>query len=343
MSHAVGWGVGGTKSWAQQKKMAKKWALLVLFMVLAVGLLGASVSDGSATPSEAHARFGVAGGILHGPDGIEIHIPANALTTEARIQVARGGRVAPKLPPQWSAMTAVYDITPHVEPFNLPVDLSVPFDVTTKSANTQVALAIASPEGGWELLPTVVTDGVAKSATTHFSRVMVVQLVEAFSTVELMSSVPVQHSPFHVLHVTAPLSLELIAKSHTLPGWENYCATVSHRLRVTRWGRVGSTEWAAMQVLQDTTQTALATDGTTTQFKLAIDATHNGLLELTFNSNCLELVHPIAGSPGPTVGGSGKVATVYVDIPQSAAMHTATRQTVHLSAASSRSKTEAHS
>ena len=137
-------------------------------MVIAIALTGCGgdVKDGaSATPpASTKASVGAEGGTVNGPDGVQVVIPAGALSNPTVIGIARSAAGAPATLPDDYAATAsmpTYEFTPHDLVFNTPVTIRMP----TSGSATSTEVLMASPGEDWQ-----VTDARISGAFAEFQR-----------------------------------------------------------------------------------------------------------------------------------------------------------------------------
>jgi hypothetical protein len=104
------------------------------------------------------AVIGPQGGTVDGPDGVQVVIPAGALTQPTTIGIARSSAGAPSpLPADNPPAGAIYEFTPHDLVFNAPVTLRMPVPANAVGAE----VFMASPGEDWQVNDAVVTAGVA--------------------------------------------------------------------------------------------------------------------------------------------------------------------------------------
>ncbi len=149
----------------------------VAFMAMALSACGgddavdvtaappASTPPIAAPPSSVTAVIGAEGGTVNGPDGVQVIIPAGALTQPTTIGIARGSIGAPALPTDNPPVGSAYEFTPHDLVFNAPVTLRMP--VLAGAVGNE--LFMASPGEDWQVVETVVTAGVAEWQRNTFS------------------------------------------------------------------------------------------------------------------------------------------------------------------------------
>lgn len=144
------------------RAVATRWIARALATAL-LGLLGACGGSDPAVvsaPSEASATIGAAGGTLDGPDGVQLVVPAGALTQDTSLRIARSTIGAPAAPDGYSASTPAYEFTPHGLEFRLPVTIRMPFSPPASAAATDIF--VANPGEDWRAMQATVTNGVAE-------------------------------------------------------------------------------------------------------------------------------------------------------------------------------------
>ncbi len=113
----------------------------------------------------ATATIGASGGTLTGPDGVQVQIPAGALTQDTSISIARAGAGAPAAPSANLTAERVYEFTPHALVFAAPVTIRLPVPAAVQDP---VAL-IASADGDWMDVGAQIESGVAVMERNSFS------------------------------------------------------------------------------------------------------------------------------------------------------------------------------
>jgi uncharacterized delta-60 repeat protein len=86
-------------------------------------------------PSPPGTLIGASGGVVNGPRGSRVTIPAGALTTETRILIEEVSTGAPALPAGYAVSGAAFALTPHGTTFAAPVTISLPFDPSSVPDN----------------------------------------------------------------------------------------------------------------------------------------------------------------------------------------------------------------
>ena len=122
---------------------------------LVAGLVLLSACGGSSPEAPAastgSATISAAGGVVDGPDGVKLTVPAAALADATTIRIARDSRGAPDLGGA-RLITPIYAVTPHGTEFAESARLSIPFDPANVTPGTQPILLKARPGGGWTAL-----------------------------------------------------------------------------------------------------------------------------------------------------------------------------------------------
>jgi hypothetical protein len=134
---------------------------LLLGGILAVVLAGCGDDDDDpARSSSASATIGPAGGTINGPDGVQMVVPAGALTEDTTLTIARVKAGAPAGPAGYSATTPIYEFTPHGQVFARPVTLRMPYTAPAGADDARVFMA--SPDDDWQAQEATVNDGMAE-------------------------------------------------------------------------------------------------------------------------------------------------------------------------------------
>lgn len=108
-------------------------------------------------------KIGPAGGIVDGPEGTELRVPAGALSEETAIgiAVAEVGEYPPQ-PAAYNFSGKVYSFTPHGLRFLSPVIVGVP-------AGSGTTVLHAAPNGSWAPLASQVDGDLLEVSVTSFS------------------------------------------------------------------------------------------------------------------------------------------------------------------------------
>jgi photosystem II stability/assembly factor-like uncharacterized protein len=139
--------------------------------LLAATLTGCSSSDPAAPPpTSASATVGTAGGQVSLPDGAAITVPAGALGSPVQVGLARDATGAPPLLAGFTALSDVYQFTPHGTAFDLPVSLALPFDAGRLPPGAAPQFMLAEQGGPWTILSgTSVQSGRLVAPSLNFS------------------------------------------------------------------------------------------------------------------------------------------------------------------------------
>jgi hypothetical protein len=135
-------------------------AVSVLAVALAAGCGGSSDS-----PSAVRTEIGAAGGTVVGPDGVQVFVPAGALSQPVTIGIARDGGGAPgETPADHPRASAIYEFTPHGLVFQKPVTIRMP-----APAGGAGPVFMAESAGAWEYQGAQVSDGTVSWQRNSFS------------------------------------------------------------------------------------------------------------------------------------------------------------------------------
>ncbi len=150
--------------------------LASLTLALVAGCGGGDTAAPPAGPPAAPAAvvIGSAGGIVNGPDGVTLDVPAGALATDTSLQiVATDAAGSLPLPGGIAVDPRMYALLPHGTLFSVPVTLTLP-RVAGEPDDGRSLLKTNAAGSAWEQLVTVT------SATTHSA------LITGFSVVGRM-------------------------------------------------------------------------------------------------------------------------------------------------------------
>ncbi|HEY8905500.1 MAG TPA: beta-propeller fold lactonase family protein [Rhodoferax sp.] len=134
-----------------------RW-VLAWFAACIVFSLGLSACGGNDAPTSATASIGAAGGTLTGPDGVQVVVPAGALTQATTISIARSATGAPTTTTVANQAGTIYEFLPHGLLFNKPVTIRMP--VPSGALGTNILMA--SPGEDWQLSDATVVNGMAE-------------------------------------------------------------------------------------------------------------------------------------------------------------------------------------
>jgi sugar lactone lactonase YvrE len=132
-----------------------------LLAIAAAVLLAACGGEDSVPPppppAVGSATLDAAGGMVNGPDGVQLVVPPEALSAPVTIRIARNVPGAPALPAE-AGQAHTYEITPHDLAFALPVQVRLPLAV---QAGANPVVMSAAPGGTWAAVPATFSGGVA--------------------------------------------------------------------------------------------------------------------------------------------------------------------------------------
>jgi len=120
---------------------------------------GSSGPPAAPPPSVGQATVGAAGGVIQGPDGVEVAIAEGVLSQDTTVRVARDSAGAPEVG-GLRLLSPIYQLTPHGLQFDAPARVSIPFDPTALRSGTAPVIVRAQAGGSaWELLASDVVGG----------------------------------------------------------------------------------------------------------------------------------------------------------------------------------------
>lgn len=145
------------------KKIRLVWACIGLILLQACG--GTTPPEAVNTPTMVSTVIGPLGGTVTGPDGVQVVIPAGALSKSTTIGIAKSSVGAPSVPAGYPPVGAVYEFTPHDIVFTVPVTIRMP--VPSGASGTGVFMASAGET--WGLKDTYNNLGMAEFERNSFS------------------------------------------------------------------------------------------------------------------------------------------------------------------------------
>jgi uncharacterized delta-60 repeat protein len=102
-------------------------------------------------PAIPAGTIGAAGGMVAGPSGSQVVIPAGALTQDVVINIAANGAGAPPLPSNMVAAGQTFALTPHGTSFATPATVTIPFDpALIPPGETPLLYKTNAAQTGWE-------------------------------------------------------------------------------------------------------------------------------------------------------------------------------------------------
>lgn len=142
-----------------------RWTAFICALCLAL-FLTACGGGSNTVNGPVSAIIGADGGTIVGPDGVQLVVPPGALEGNVTITVARSRAGAPALPPGVSPSVPIYEITPHGQQFNVPVQVKIP--AGSAAAADMIAL-VANPGGAWSTLAYTLDGGFMVMKRTSLS------------------------------------------------------------------------------------------------------------------------------------------------------------------------------
>jgi len=137
---------------AQCKPVRIRARLLALAAAALVAACGGDVSaPPPPPPAVGSSTLGAAGGIVDGPDGTRLVVPADAVATSTTFRIARTAAGAPELT-GLNAASPVYEVTPHDTPFGTSALFSLPLSAAQVPAGATPVLLKASPGQPWRVM-----------------------------------------------------------------------------------------------------------------------------------------------------------------------------------------------
>ncbi len=184
---------------------ALTWGAACIFLALWVSACGGG--DVALPVTSVTATIGPAGGTVTGPDGVQVIIPAGALSQPTTIGIARTTAGAPPIPEAYQGGGYVYELTPHGLTFNELVTVRAPVPAGT----TTPLIFMASVGEGWKLLDSQMVNGMAEWQRNSFSYMRAAGL--CLVPVSMMNDPNWCVSPVSYARVTATPSGALVQTS----------------------------------------------------------------------------------------------------------------------------------
>ncbi len=150
--------------------MTSKRSLIGVFTLFVAAIVTGCGGGGDDPPpaaaTSASAVIGPAGGTLTGPDGVQVVVPAGALSGNTTIGIARNATGAPAPLQEGNAPAgSIYEFTPHDVVFNIPVTIRIP--VPANAASSEVFMA--SLGGDWMVNSATLNGAYAEWQRNSFS------------------------------------------------------------------------------------------------------------------------------------------------------------------------------
>ena len=139
-------------------------------MALALTGCGGDVKDGAATtpPASTTATVGVDGGTVNGPDGVQVVIPAGALSKATEVGISNDGSAATEIG-GIKPISKVIAVTPHGTEFAESVRINLPFNPADVGAGGQPVIIKSQPGGTWTALQSEVVGSMVSADISGFS------------------------------------------------------------------------------------------------------------------------------------------------------------------------------
>lgn len=282
-----------------------------------LALLGAC-GGGGEPPSEASAVIGAAGGTLEGPDGVQLVVPAGALTQDTTLRIARTGAGAPVLPDGYASSTPSYEFTPHGLSFNAPVTIRMPYG--TPAGAEHADLFMASPGEDWRAMQATLANGKAEwqrlsfSYTAGLACAIPANNTDPYVCVWPRLGVPLSATPAQALvrnSAYSTLSHSTVSGATTLRFTLNYSAArdcADARVRILRRNNgVGAVSTLLDQAVSPAQQDDKRAGGTLT-FDLPLTQADNGSAWFGVSFSCVR--------PGRSRTTDGYAHVVAIAIPE---------------------------
>lgn len=142
--------------------------------VMALALTGCgggrdSESAGSpAAPASTTALISVEGGTVNGPDGVQVVIPAGALSKQTEVGISNDGSGATEIG-GIKPISKVIAVTPHGTEFAESVRINLPFNPADVGAGGQPVIIKSQPGGTWSALQSEVVGSMVSADISGFS------------------------------------------------------------------------------------------------------------------------------------------------------------------------------
>ena len=144
--------------------------------------LAAHFFDGGATVVQLRAKQLASGALLElaealvsrgRPYGAQIIVPAGALAVPTTIGITRDSSNSPDFAvPDFDAVGATFELTPHGQAFSVPVTVRIPFDPAQVPNDSDPTLYKAEVAGAFGSLSTTVNGNFLEATVTSFSWVL---------------------------------------------------------------------------------------------------------------------------------------------------------------------------
>lgn len=135
-------------------------------VITAADIVAAKARAGAAVeppPAPDATTVGPTGGVVTGPDGVQVVIPGNAVTAPVTFRVARDSTGAPELA-GINAVSPVYAVMPHGQAFETAALLSIPLSAAQIPPGATPVMLKAELGGNWQVVPNVSADPLKMAA-----------------------------------------------------------------------------------------------------------------------------------------------------------------------------------
>jgi uncharacterized delta-60 repeat protein len=147
-------------------------ALTCIFLALAACGGGGDGGGGVNPPAPPPPQTGIgaAGGVVTGPGGAKVEIPAGALAANTDIKIEQSNSGSPGLPAGFMALGSMFAFTPHGTTFAVPVVISLPFDPSLLPSGATPVLYKTNAQNQWEPVANAIfASGTVTAEITSFS------------------------------------------------------------------------------------------------------------------------------------------------------------------------------
>jgi hypothetical protein len=118
--------------------------------------------------------------------GVELEVPAGAVTAETELTVTVGGDPPVPLPSNWELLGEIFVLTPHGLEFAAPITLRIPYDQSGVTPPMLVSLPGVGDDEEWSVLSaSFEEEGFASVERTTLSYYAVVSVADSGSAVDL--------------------------------------------------------------------------------------------------------------------------------------------------------------
>lgn len=231
-------------------RVVARLAASIVVVLATLALVGCGGSDDETTPpppapTVGSATLSSAGGIVDGPDGVRLVIPADAVSAPTTFRIARDDTGAPPLV-GINAVSPIYAVTPHGQAFAGTALLSIPRTAAAAQlpAGARTVLLKANPGGRWQVLGDAGTDAARVAVDLDGLSYFVLGACEAITPAWTIGALdcPLNHSlSLQMLDgQSQPITITRNPDGTLLPLWVLEDAVQSRTFRL-RWTRPAGT------------------------------------------------------------------------------------------------------